>query len=120
MGSLRKSPKKKKRKEGNNTMKNVVVFLLVLGQTVIMAPVSARASSTKSEHLSKALTMLQPCERAIWSCCQVDRPQVYNLKSNCFELNGCYGLWWLGEKRCSKEFIDGVAGRIQDLRNDIH
>ena len=48
-----------------NAMKNVVVFLLVLGLTVIMAPVSARAS-TKSEHLSKALTMLQPCERAIW------------------------------------------------------
>ena len=62
---LRTQFEKKKRKERKNTMKNVVAFMLVLGLTVIMAPVSARAS-TKSEHISKALTMLQPCERAIW------------------------------------------------------
>ena len=48
-----------------NTMKNLGFLLLVLALTVIMAPISARAS-TKSEHLSKALSMLQPCERAIW------------------------------------------------------
>ena len=53
------------------------------------------------------------------SCCQTDRPQTKNLPSHCFEINGCYGLHWMGPTACSLTLRNAVAGQIERYKREI-
>ncbi|CAB4054138.1 unnamed protein product [Lepeophtheirus salmonis] len=54
-----------------------------------------------------AMSMLDPCEKAIWSCCQSTNSRSF-VPVRCFELNGCYGLHWMGRKACSSGLMNAI------------
>merc|ERR1711962_543882 len=88
---------------------------------------AAHASLSSREIIDQAVGRLTNCERAIWSCCQTDRPNV-RFPTRCFEGNGCPELWIMGARVCSNDFLAAISGKIQhtameirDLdRNDVY
>nr|XP_040565589.1 uncharacterized protein LOC121115503 [Lepeophtheirus salmonis] len=65
-----------------------------------------------------AMSMLDPCEKAIWSCCQSTNSRSF-VPVRCFELNGCYGLHWMGRKACSSGLMNAVSTHIVSLTTQI-
>jgi len=97
--------------------RSIIALLCILGLTTKF-PMTAAVSNEKLTSL--ATGRLNSCEKAIWSCCQIDRPQIPNyIPSFCFELNGCYGLHWMGREACSPTIINAVAGQIQVYKREI-
>merc|ERR1712110_950784 len=69
---------------------------------------STQARFTEEQIENLAFNLLNPCERAIWSCCQSDRPDFVQ-PTFCFERNGCFGLQWLGQNACSPRLINSMV-----------
>merc|ERR1711881_157297 len=73
---------------------------------------------TEAQIESLAFIRLNPCERAIWSCCQSDRP-TFGSPAFCFERNGCFGLHWLGQGACSSRLINSIGITLQSTKEQI-
>merc|ERR1711997_40828 len=73
---------------------------------------------TEAQIESLAFIRLNPCERAIWSCCQSDRP-TFGTPTFCFERNGCFGLQWLGQGACSSRLINSIGITLQSTKKQI-
>eukprot|EP00090_Calanus_glacialis_P025445 TRINITY_DN39754_c0_g1_i2.p1 TRINITY_DN39754_c0_g1~~TRINITY_DN39754_c0_g1_i2.p1 ORF type:complete len:212 (-),score=36.85 TRINITY_DN39754_c0_g1_i2:216-764(-) len=54
------------------------------------------------------------CELAIVRCCDRDTARVLPLR--CFEVNGCPGLYWYGQKACSKSLVASALNSINKGR----
>jgi len=57
------------------------------------------------------LSVLNNCEKAVWSCCQSDRILDF-IPTSCFESNGCPGMHWLGKEACSNEILNSIGQKL--------
>jgi len=96
--------------------RSIITLLCIVGLTMKF---SSAATISAARLTSLATGRLNSCEKAIWSCCQHDRPQTKALPTNCFETNGCYGLQWLGQSACSDTVMNHVAEMIERFRREI-
>merc|ERR1712029_252552 len=88
---------------------------------VVMSHLSttAQARLSNREIIDRAVGRLNDCERAIWSCCQTDRP-THRFPTRCFESNGCTGLFFMGVQQvCSNEFLTAIGAKIQHTAMEI-
>merc|ERR1712110_1377897 len=79
---------------------------------------STQARFTEEQIENLAFNLLNPCERAIWSCCQSDRAD-FAQPTFCFERNGCFGLQWLGRNACSSRLINSIGVTLETTREQI-
>jgi len=79
---------------------------------------STQARFTEEQIENLAFNLLNPCERAIWSCCQSDRPDFVQ-PTFCFERNGCFGLQWLGQNACSPRLINSIGVTLENTKATI-
>merc|ERR1712080_445933 len=93
----------------NSKMKQTLLNIFTLFQLLLrIFLIKAEKVEVRGNVLS--LEKLNPCERAVWSCCQSDgRGKNQKLPTFCFEQNGCHGLWWLGQEACSELIVNTVA-----------
>jgi len=79
-------------------MKTFIIFVLL-----------STAISTQAR--PSDLSVLNDCERAVWSCCQSDRKLDF-IPTNCFESNRCPGMHWLGKEACSNEIMNSIGQKL--------
>jgi len=94
-------------------MKTLTIILSIF---LLSTTITAQFSEEQIESL--AFIRLNPCERAIWSCCQSDRP-TFGQPTFCFERNGCFGLQWLGAGACSPRLINSIGVTIESTKKQI-
>jgi len=96
--------------------RSIIALVCVLG---LAAKSATSMAFSDAELTSLATGKLNSCEKAIWSCCQHDRPQTQKIPENCFEINGCYGLHWLGQEACSQNLLNAVGRQIETYKKEI-
>merc|ERR1711997_555247 len=93
-----------------------VTLAIVITLMSFFSSTQARFTEEQIENL--AFNLLNPCERAIWSCCQSDRPTSVQ-PTFCFERNGCFGLQWLGQNACSTRLINSIGVTLESTKAQI-
>jgi len=100
----------------HNKMK--LTFAIVISLVNVSFFSSAQGKFTEDQIDNLAFNLLNPCERAIWSCCQGEGTN-FAQPTFCFERNGCFGLEGLGRKACSARLINSIGVTLESTRDQI-
>ncbi|TRY63522.1 hypothetical protein TCAL_04890 [Tigriopus californicus] len=94
-------------------MKGVFAAFFMASALASLLEVDGQAFGSQQDLLQMAMRTMDPCEIAIWNCCQSSGATA-TLPENCFAQNGCPGLFWHGSKVCSARMLNRIARRLQN------
>merc|ERR1712150_142279 len=100
-----------------HTRRKVHIFKMVLKFNIAICLVLL-SFSFKGTQVEANFFSLNPCELAIWSCCQSDRQLVF-FPQFCFDRHGCPGYYLFARNPCNPKVVKAVGKKIMPIQNQI-